>query len=229
MIKIFKFLKSRVSTIIFIILLIIFAIILIIDSIDTVEQNEVTIIRTSTISEKTKTYEELKQENEEYKLLINQLQSRIDCLIVENDAYEDNVIKHIEINDVFNPHTKSNLSVEQLNTMLENTGLNNQGQAFYDMEQTWNVNALFAMGVAMHESANGYALANTHNYFGFRGYNGWMSFESAYNCIQYFGQLISTNYNDRLTIQAVQIKYCPDGSSWSDRVKEHMTRLKLKC
>ena len=97
---------------------------------------------------------------------------------------------------------------------------------FKDMEDTYNVNALFAMGVAMHESARGYKKANTHNYFGFKGNSGWMSFSSAYECIQYFGKLINTGYSSRNTISAIQTKYCPDGSPWTQNVINHMNQLK---
>ena len=125
-----------------------------------------------------------------------------------------------------NPHSKSNLTVEEMNLMLSGTGLELQGQAFKDMENRYNVNALFAMAVAMHESANGYKTANTYNYFGFRGNNGWMSFSSKYDCIQYFGKLINSHYSNRTTIYAIQSKYCPNSSSWTHLVITHMNQLK---
>jgi hypothetical protein len=90
-----------------------------------------------------------------------------------------------------NPFQKSNLSVEQLNRALANTGLQGQGQAFYDMEHQYNINALFAVAVACHESANGYKTANRNNFFGMRGSKGWMAFSSSYDNIMYFGQLMN--------------------------------------
>lgn len=129
-----------------------------------------------------------------------------------------NIINEI----VYDPHTKTNYSPAQLNMMLVDTGLEGYGEAFYNMEQTYNVNSLFAIGVAMHESANGYKLANTYNYFGFRGNNGWMGFDSPADCINYFGKLISNNYNHLSSIEAIQSKYCPDGTSWASMVKQHM-------
>lgn len=150
-----------------------------------------------------------------------------ESLISNIDEVSEKPIKNLDV-DTMNPHSKSNLSVDELNKMLMNTGLEFQGQAFYDMENTYNVNALFAMGVAMHESANGYQKANTNNYFGFRGNNGWMSFNSSYDCIQYFGKLIHEYYPNRYTIYDIQRKYCPDGSPWGDLVKQHMRELKTK-
>lgn len=179
-------------------------------------------------------YEEIKIQKQH---VINSYQKSSGLVMPYYDSvYTDNLSKIKYINyvenqkniDIYNmnPHSKSNLTVEELNAMLYKTGLKFQGQAFKDMEDSYNVNALFAMGVAMHESANGYKKANTHNYFGFRGNKGWMSFSSPYECIQYFGRLIHNNYSNRTTISAIQSKYCPDGSPWAQRVIAHMKQLK---
>lgn len=186
--------------------------------------------------------DELTNENIEQNKVINDLENKVDTYETEIESLNKQLVLNKETRQIMdlpsrggnsrqiniNPHTKSGLSVETLNKMLSGTGLEGQGQAFYDMENTYNVNALFAMGVAMHESANGYKKANTHNYFGFRGNNGWMSFNSASDCIMYFGKLIHNNYNNKKSIEAIQSKYCPDGSDWSGRVKEHMTILYRK-
>lgn len=119
--------------------------------------------------------------------------------------------------DVFR---KSNLSVEQLNMALSGTGLAGYGQAFYDMEQTYNVNSLFAIAVGSHESGNFYKTANTHNYFGFRGNRGWMSFSSPEACINYFGQLMNNRLYYGKSIEQIAVKYC--NASWSGYVKAHM-------
>ena len=178
------------------------------------------------ITNSMKSYDELLKENQNLKIQVLKLLEQIEYLQQENNTYKKQTINiHV---DNLNPHTKSNLTITEMNSMLVNTGLELQGPAFYDMENTYNVNALFAMGVAMHESANGYKTANTHNYFGFRGNNGWMSFSSAYECIQYFGKLIHYEYSDKQTISAIQHKYCPDGSSWTLNVKTHINQLKRK-
>lgn len=119
--------------------------------------------------------------------------------------------------DVFQ---KSNLTVDQLNMALSGTGLAGYGQAFYDMEQTWGVNSLFAIAVGSHESGNFYKTANTYNYFGFRGNRGWMSFSSPEDCINYFGQLMNNRLYYGKSIEQIAVIYC--NASWSGYVKAHM-------
>ena len=116
--------------------------------------------------------------------------------------------------------TKSNLSVEQLNMILSGTGLAGYGQVFYDMEQTYGVNSLFAIAVGSHESANFYKTANVHNYFGFRGNRGWMKFASPNDCINYFGKLMHNSLYYGKSIEQIAVIYC--NSSWAGYVKAHM-------
>jgi len=178
--------------------------------------------------------EDLKQENEDLK---NELHTIVEEKDIEIEELKEEVVKLQERRSVqlasrgnydrqpninYSPHSKSGFTIEILNSMLINTGLAGYGESFYTMEQEYNVNALFAIAVACHESANGYKKANTNNYFGFKGNNGWMSFESTHSCIMYFGKLISNNYNNYSTIEGINGKYCPDGGTWSGYVKQHM-------
>lgn len=122
----------------------------------------------------------------------------------------------------YDPFTKSRLTVEQLNQALTNTGLSGQGQAFYDMECTYNVNAIFAIGVACHESANGYKTANTNNFFGMRGNGGWMSFASPYDNIMYFGKLMNNSIYYGKSMDGIVRSYCPGDGQWIPCVQRHM-------
>jgi hypothetical protein len=122
----------------------------------------------------------------------------------------------------YNPFVKSNLTIEQLNQILTHTGLAYQGQAFYDMEHTYNVNAIFAIGVACHESANGYKKANTNNFFGMRSSRGWMSFASPYDNIMYFGKLMNNSMYYKKSIEGISQIYCPGDGQWVSCVKKHM-------
>lgn len=119
------------------------------------------------------------------------------------------------------PFQKSNLSVGQLNKILAKTGLAGHGQSFYNMEQTYGVNALFAIAVGAHESANFYKTANYNNYFGFRGNRGWMSFSSPDACIMYFGQLMNTRLYRGKTIEQIAPIYCD--ASWARYIRGHMS------
>lgn len=230
----FMYVYSKSIIIMFVILMLLFVILL---SKDVYNKHKNNIKNNKKVTECTfinsiKTYEELIEENKELKLQLNLLtnihkENESNTYVENQNNNGDNTdIKNIDIKNI-NPHSKSNLSIDELNKMLSKTGLAHQGEAFYIMERDYNVHALFAMGVAMHESANGYKKANTHNYFGFRGNKGWMSFSSAYDCIQYFGKLIHNNYSNKTTILAIQSIYCPSDSTWAQKVIQHMNQLKL--
>jgi hypothetical protein len=121
----------------------------------------------------------------------------------------------------YNPFQKSNLTVDQLNTILAGTGLTGYGQAFHEMEQTYGVNALFCLAVGAHESANFYKTANYNNFFGFRGNRGWMSFTTPKACIMYFGQLMNTRLYYGKSIDQIAPIYC--NASWAGYIRRHMT------
>lgn len=127
-------------------------------------------------------------------------------------------------NLTYNVFQKSNLSVEQFNEMLKGTALAGHGEAFYNMENTYNVNGVFAVAVACHESANGYRTANTHNYYGMRAAKGgWKSFSSADENIMYFGKYITGKMYNGKSIEGIGKIYCPNTwSSWASKVKAHM-------
>lgn len=120
----------------------------------------------------------------------------------------------------YNVFQKSNLTVEQLNKILLETGLEGYGQIFYNMEQTYNINSLFAVAVGCHESGNFYKTANTYNYFGFRGNKGWLKFNSPDECINYFGKLMNNKLYYGKSIDQIAVKYC--NSSWAGYVKNQM-------
>lgn len=116
--------------------------------------------------------------------------------------------------------TKSNLSVEQLAIVLGGTPLQANAQDFYDMEQTYNVNALFAVAVACLESGGGAVNANVNNFFGFRGNNGWMSFATPREGIFYFGKLMNTQWYYGKTLEQVGVVYC--NGDWAPYIKRLM-------
>ena len=125
--------------------------------------------------------------------------------------------------------TKSNLTSDQFNTLIENvltdrgysytdSSLYNIGESLYNMEQTYDVNGLFALAVGSLESGYGtsYLAQNKNNLFGISGGSGYRGFDSINESIQYFGNLISENYIgcDRTTIGSIGSKYCPGSSKW---------------
>lgn len=135
------------------------------------------------------------------------------------ETYEEANPSAIFTYEVF---TKSNLSVAQLDKILFGTGLEGCGIYFKNMEQEYNVNSLFAIAVACHESGNGFHKANTNNYFGFRGSNGWMSFSSKEQCIYYFGQLMNKKTYYGKSIEGIAKIYCNPPGHWITCIKKHM-------
>lgn len=118
------------------------------------------------------------------------------------------------------PFEKNVFTAAEYNVMLKGTGLSGCGKYFKKMEDKYKVNALFAIGVAMHESALGFKPIRNHNYFGMIG----MSFKSKSDNIMYFGELMSGRlYKDsgKNTIGEIGSRYAAD-PNWSSRVTSHM-------
>ena len=124
----------------------------------------------------------------------------------------------------YNPYVKSNLSVEQYNKILAGTGLAGCGESYYNMEQTYNVNGLFALSVACLESGYGKYRANTNNFYGMRSSKGWMSFETPDANIQYFGKLMNKSCYYGKDILGIGATYCPGTyQDWVGKVKSIMS------
>lgn len=124
----------------------------------------------------------------------------------------------------YSVYTKSNLSVEQLNQALAGTYLAGCGQDFYDMEQLYNVNALFAIGVSGAESSYGKHQANTNNFWGRKASSSrWMAFPSKRESILSFGEYMNKSMYYGKSIENINKIYCPgDGGYWSSSVKKCM-------
>lgn len=107
----------------------------------------------------------------------------------------------------FDVFTKTNLSAAAFNQLLEGTAMAGHGQDFYDMEQEWNVNGLFALSVARTESGLGASnlARNKNNYFGMLG----CSFSSPRSGILYFGQLMNQPRYQGKSIECIAQTYCP--------------------
>ena len=133
------------------------------------------------------------------------------------------------VGDTYNPFVKTGLTAEQFNTILAGTGLEGCGQSYYNMEQTYGVNGVFAISVAFHESGYGKYKANTNNFYGMRGNSGWMAFESPDANIQYFGKLMNKSMYYGKSILGIGQVYCPGThTSWANAVKGMMDRCYKK-
>jgi beta-N-acetylglucosaminidase len=149
-----------------------------------------------------------------------------------DDIIIEEVSSSINTTDITKP---SNLSADQLNNMINSTlkakgkkssTLYNTGTAFYNMEHSYNVNALFALAVASLEGAWGTSSAakKKNNPFGIYSKGKSRSFSSTGEGINYFGSLISNSYIAKgyNTISKINSKYCPGNSKWTSYVTSIM-------
>ena len=114
----------------------------------------------------------------------------------------------------------SSYTAANYDTMLKGTGLAGYGDVFKKMELKYGVNGLFAIAVALHESALGNHPLKGNNYFGMIG----MHFDSVSDNIYYFGHLMSGGLYKKAgltTIYSIGSRYCV-GNTWPDRVLAHM-------
>jgi len=117
----------------------------------------------------------------------------------------------------------SGLGPDELEYIVSGSGLSGLGQTFYEMENTYGVNAVFAISVAQLESGNGESVMARYdnNLFGLMG----MSFSSREKCIVYFGDLIRNYYfdNGMTTTYSINPVYCPDNYEWASYIESLMS------
>lgn len=134
---------------------------------------------------------------------------------IEED-YNYNIIKS------YNTSVRSNLTEEQIEYILEGTYLEGTGWAFKEIEDTYGVNAVFALSVAETETTFGrYGVAQSHNNaFGLTSiYGGFEYFDSLEESILYFGAYIPRVHwnNGRYYIGDIAPIYCD--YEWGDKVE----------
>lgn len=124
----------------------------------------------------------------------------------------------------YNVFAKTNLSAAEFDKLLANSALAGHGQDFYDMEQTFGVNGLFALSVARTESGLGASnMAKTkNNYFGMIG----CSFSSPREGILYFGELMNKPLYKGKTIETIAKSYCPPThAEWAAQNRSFMKQF----
>ena len=121
---------------------------------------------------------------------------------------------------------RSGLNLAELQKLTSGTGLVGIEEALLTIELVNDVNALFALSVAKLESGNGrsFLSTNQNNIFGFRGRNGWMTFDSKVDCVLYFGELIENHYVGKgyNTLAKIGPRYAEGSTSWAVKVQEIM-------
>lgn len=118
----------------------------------------------------------------------------------------------------------SNLTQEQIHTMLEGTRLQCLSAYYYEYEKIYKVNALFIISLTSLESGYGTSkLARTHNNLaGYRGSKSWTYFNSWHDCLNEVYRLIGQEYlspdgrfYNGLDIKSINSKYCGSTYQWS--------------
>lgn len=125
-------------------------------------------------------------------------------------------------------------SAEELEALVEGTGLEGLGAFYAEKEQTHGINALFLIAVAKLESGFGKSslARNSNNLGGLKnGKGGYMKFDSKEDCIEYQATLLRDRYLSEggkyyagKTTKAVSKRYCEGSSSWYGQVESLMEK-----
>lgn len=135
------------------------------------------------------------------------------------------------------------------NSLDKNKVFENNYQSFYNIEQKYNINAVFLASVAIHESGWGTSVISTskHNLFGYGSfdrdpYNSSFTFSTYGEGIEtvakvfikhylnppntpiYDNEIASGKYYSEPTLQGVNRRYCTD-TNWSNKVFTYMENL----
>lgn len=135
--------------------------------------------------------------------------------------------KDLDKEIIYNPYNlreKSNLSREQIYSLLEGSNLQVLSDSYYEMESKHNVNAIFLMALNTEESGHGtsdLALLN-NNIGGVKSASGgWATFSDWNHSLEYIANLIDTMYLSEdgayyngTSIYDVNVRYC-EGNQWA--------------
>lgn len=149
-------------------------------------------------------------------------------------------IKNLNIDVNSDLRILSNLTAEEYNKILENTELNNLGNALEKAEKEYEINGLYLMGLACLESGYGKSefARKRNNLVGWNAVNSNPNkasyFESKEECILYVAERLKTNYLNEngcyfngYSARAIDIKYCTD-KKHADKIIQIINKLKVR-
>ena len=123
----------------------------------------------------------------------------------------------------------SNLTMEQLHILTEDTWWKGNEQALYDLEHIYGINAFYAMSVSTLESGHGTSERARYkdNYYGIEVST---DFGDLYNCTMYFGDFQKRLYIEKGLVSVWNIgpKYCPPNRNWETYMANKMNELYTK-
>ena len=149
-------------------------------------------------------------------------------------------IKNLNIDVNSDLRILSNLTAEEYNKILENTELNNLGNALEKAEKEYGINGLYLMGLACLESGYGKSefARKRNNLVGWNAVNSNPNkasyFESKEECILYVAERLKTNYLNEngcyfngYSARAIDVKYCTD-KKHADKIIQIINKLKVR-
>lgn len=149
-------------------------------------------------------------------------------------------IKNLNIDVNSDLRILSNLTADEYNKMLENTELNNLGNALEKAEKEYGVNGLYLMGLACLESGYGNSkfAKEKNNLVGWNAVNSNPNkasyFDSKEECILYVAKRLKTNYLNEngcyfngYSARAIDVKYCTD-KKHADKIIQIINKLKVR-
>lgn len=115
----------------------------------------------------------------------------------------------------------------------------NSLDSFINIQNKYNVNAVFAIAVVQKESSCGTNWdaidSSTYNWYSIKGeyngnsYNGWKKYPSFTVAVEDFGKLIGTSSNyfagGNITINSIATSYCPPGGEWAKSVSQYVKEM----
>ena len=160
----------------------------------------------------------------------------VEEVIVEEPELEPDLEPYANVNNVTHA---SNATPEELNRAINSSckwmsqyNTNGQlGEFYYKMEQQYGINAYFAISVSISEvgAQDASNLARTkNNIYGLRNNNGWLTFSSYEDCIQYWFNTISKYYVEKrglISVQSISNRYCGGDQTWIKNVSNYMYKL----
>ena len=130
----------------------------------------------------------------------------------------------------FNPYNLlevSNVTREQMYTILEGTALQTLSNGYVYMEEVYGINALFLVAISAYESGWGtsYLAMNNNNLGGIKANDGsWQYFNDWFECLSYkadllYHQYLSVDgaYYNGTSTWSVNARYCEE-SVWADNI-----------
>lgn len=173
--------------------------------------------------------EELLQKAEE----IRQEQERI-ALEEKKRQEEEEAIRleelRLQLQPHFNPYNllePSNVTREQMYSILEGTALQTLSNGYVYMEEVYGINALFLVAISAYESGWGtsYLAMNNNNLGGIKANDGsWAYFSDWFECISYKADLLyhqylvpTGAYYNGTSTWSINERYCEEGY-WSENI-----------